>query len=151
MRERASRLVRPREICKAPTPATWGVAMEVPLRLLYPLGSPSVQEPVGTAERIETLGAATSSSGPVDEKGSPCVALVHCGHRHRVGEVTENCPRPTDLSPKGTTRRVHPDRGRRPERGNSHCIEVRACAIRQYRGAGRSRSSGLSNRGGTVS
>src|SRR5437660_11915235 len=68
MRERASRLVRPRDISRAPTPATWGVAMEVPLRLLYPLGSQSVQEPVGTEELMATPGAATSSSGPVDEK-----------------------------------------------------------------------------------
>src|SRR5207245_11239204 len=65
MRERASRLVRPRDISRAPTPATWGVAMEVPLRLLYPLGSQSVQEPVGTAELMAAPGRAPSGSGPV--------------------------------------------------------------------------------------
>ncbi len=58
----------------ASTPATWGVAMDVPLKLAYsepPLTSGLI------VDRIETPGAATSTSRPTFEKlARPSVRVV---------------------------------------------------------------------------
>src|SRR3954451_3060350 len=57
-------LVRPWLASSPARPATWGVAIEVPLRVPKPLGWQRAQVPLGRVEKMPTPGAAASTQLP---------------------------------------------------------------------------------------